>query len=53
MTNLLLGLNNHFFVIIKGLPTFFFLSSGVVQILSSAACWNGSFLEKKVSDLES
>lgn len=24
--------------------------SGVVQILSSAACWNGSFLEKKIDE---
>jgi len=24
--------------------------NGVVQILSSAACWNGSFLEKKIDE---
>ncbi|KAL4693416.1 hypothetical protein H8957_002660 [Semnopithecus entellus] len=35
---------------IKLPPPFFFLSSGVVQILSSAACWNGSFLEKKIDE---
>ncbi|XP_056659298.1 probable E3 ubiquitin-protein ligase HERC3 isoform X9 [Monodelphis domestica] len=26
------------------------INSGVLQILSSAACWNGSFLEKKIDE---
>ncbi|KAJ8781757.1 hypothetical protein J1605_010741 [Eschrichtius robustus] len=26
------------------------INSGVIQILSSAACWNGSFLEKKIDE---
>ncbi|KAL6079784.1 hypothetical protein STEG23_023425 [Scotinomys teguina] len=35
---------------VRGLKAYTTTTHGVVQILSSAACWNGSFLEKKIDE---